>query len=300
MQKIAIKNQFDVAKKPINKLAIIRFFLPFWPLKLRYNIYLISFLSMFIALKVVLGFFVIKIGPTISLGISWVGLALIGWIFGPVTAIPIGFLTDTLSFILGKGGVWYWLYAIQEPMIVFTASLFGSIYRIRKQYSSNSLDFLFQQVLIIGFCVSGFIFLSLYNNTDTEKILIRNNSFGSTLSFVFIGLFFIFSEIISWLLYLKNKKTKESIKLFLYVSTMMITLSVLYSLVLGTISINEFLINVVHQKPKSKDFILSAYLIPRVIKETLRLPILIICVISLIKLSEPHLENFFNLSRLRW
>ncbi|MES3496877.1 ECF transporter S component, partial [Mycoplasmoides gallisepticum] len=114
------------------------------------------------------------------------------------------------------------------------------------------------------------------------------------------ALFFVFAELISWLLYLKHRKTKESIKLFLYVSTMMITLSILYSLVLGTISINEFLINVVHQKPKTRDFILSAYLIPRVIKETLRLPILIICVIALIKISEPLFTELFNLSRLRW
>ncbi|MFN3044417.1 hypothetical protein ACK3C2_01005 [Mycoplasmoides gallisepticum] len=48
-----------------------------------------------------------------------------------------------------------------------------------------------------------------------------------------------------------------------------------------------------HQKPKTRDFILSAYLIPRVIKETLRLAILIICVIALIKISEPYLQNFF-------
>ncbi|WP_027121820.1 ECF transporter S component [[Mycoplasma] imitans] len=300
MQKIRLQKELRVAKKPIDKLAIIKFFLPFWPLKLRYNIYLISFLAIFIALKIVLGLFVIRLGPTIRLGISWVGLALIGWIFGPVVAIPIGFLTDTLSFFLGGGGVWYWLYAVQEPMIVFTAALFGSIYRIRKNYVSNFWDFVFQQILIAGFCISGFIFLSLYNNSNTEKILLKNNSFGTTLSMVFMAIFFVFAEIISWALYFKNRKTKESIKLFLYVSTMMITLSILYSLVLGTIAINEFLINVVNQKPKTKDYILSAYLIPRVIKETLRLPILIICVIGLIKISEPHLQNFFNLSRLRW
>lgn len=300
MQKLRLQKQLGVAKKSIDRSAIIKFFLPFWPLKLRYNIYLISFLALFIALKIVLGIFVVRIGPTISLGISWVGLALIGWIFGPVVAMPIGFLTDTLSFFLGGGGVWYWLYAVQEPMIIFTAALFGSIYRIRKNYASNFWDFVFQQILIVGFCISGFIFLSLYNNADTDRFLVRNNSFGTTLSMVFMALFFVFAELISWLLYLKHRKTKESIKLFLYVSTMMITLSILYSLVLGTISINEFLINVVHQKFKTRDFILSAYLIPRVIKETLRLPILIICAIALIKISEPYLQNFFNLSRLRW
>ncbi|QMT98405.1 ECF transporter S component [Mycoplasma tullyi] len=300
MQKIRLQEELGVAKKSINKTAIIKFFLPFWPLKLRYNIYLISFLAIFIALKVILGLFVVRIGPTISLGISWVGLALIGWIFGIVAAIPIGFLTDALSFFLGGGDVWYWLFAIQEPMIIFTAGLFGSIYRIRRNYASNFWDFVFQQILILGFCVVGFIFLSLYNNPETNRFLVRNNSFGTTLSMVFMALFFVFSEITSWLLYLKNRKTKESIKLFLYVSTMMITLSILYSLVLGTIAINEYLINVVHQKPKTRDFILSAFLIPRVIKETLRLPILIICVIALIKISEPYLQNFFNLSRLRW
>ncbi|WVH36474.1 hypothetical protein SE856_03355 [Mycoplasmoides gallisepticum] len=91
MQKLRLQKQLGVTKKSIDRSAIIKFFLPFWPLKLRYNIYLISFLALFIALKIVLGIFVVRIGPTISLGISWVGLALIGWIFGPVVAIPIGF-----------------------------------------------------------------------------------------------------------------------------------------------------------------------------------------------------------------
>ncbi|QZX49000.1 ECF transporter S component [Mycoplasma sp. E35C] len=302
MQKITIEENLVIAKKKkVNKQAIIKFFLPFWPLKLRYNIYLISYLSLFIALKVALGFFVIKLGPTISLGISWVGLALIGWIFGPVVAVPIGFLTDTLSFLLGQGGVWYWMFAIQEPLIVFTASLFGSIYRIRKETKNNFYDFVFQQIMIIGFSILGFVFLGLYNGSEsTNSFLLKETSFGTIVSLVLMAVFFVFAEIISWTLYLKNKKTKNSIKLFLYVSTMMISLSILYSIVMGTISINEFLINVNHQKPKDKDYILTAYLIPRIIKETLRLPILIISVISLIKISEPHLQNFFNLSRLRW
>lgn len=82
-------------------------------------------------------------------------------------------------------------------MIIFTAALFGSIYRIRKNYASNFWDFVFQQILIVGFCISGFIFLSLYNNADTDRFLVRNNSFGTTLSMIFMALFFVFAELIS-------------------------------------------------------------------------------------------------------
>ncbi|MCQ2748205.1 MAG: ECF transporter S component [Mycoplasmoidaceae bacterium] len=79
----------------------------------------------------------------------------IGWYFGPIVGLVFGAITDTISFLLPGGGIWFWMYAIQEPIIGLLSGLVGSVCRIRKSSQTNkiTIDIIINQVMVIGFAI---------------------------------------------------------------------------------------------------------------------------------------------------
>lgn len=83
------------------------------------------------AVRLLLQFFSIPLGPALRVSLTWAPTMVIGWIFGPVMGVFVGVVNDSLALAI-SGGVWFWLYAIQEPLLTMLAGVVGGVYRLRR------------------------------------------------------------------------------------------------------------------------------------------------------------------------
>lgn len=195
------------------------------------------------------------------------------------------------------------MYAIQEPLITMLAGLIGGIYHLRRDKQGYLFDYLFNQIVIIGFTAFGIFSLIKYgslNFSESFDPLGTGVLTTQILTITCLSAFFIISEIFLNFFLIKNFKNKKSPKLFLYVSLLSVLLSIIFSLILGTLSAVEYY-RFLHKGNYSKNFITYGayyYLIPRVVKETFKLPFMILIIVGVLKLSEPNIlkirQHCFN------
>lgn len=294
------KNQFLINKK--KKLKVINFFFPFYPLKVKNVTNLMVLLAALMAIRFLTQLFSLPIGPTLRLSLNWVPASIIGWLFGPVIGFFTGAVIDTLTFFV-QGGVWFWMYAIQEPLITMLAGLISGIYHLRKDKQGYLFDYLFNQIVIIAFTAFGIFSLIKYGDLNFS------NSFDpigagvlttQILTITCLSVFFVISEVFLNVFLIRSYKNNKSPKLFLYVSLLSVLLSIIFSLVLGTLSAIEYY-RFLHKGSYSKNFIIYGayyYLIPRVVKETFKLPFMVLIIVGVLKLSEPNIlkirQHYFN------
>lgn len=301
-----LHEKFNERKK---RNLVISFFLPLWPLKVFSSVSAMMTLSLLIALRIVLQYASIHI-PTVnmSISISWTPLMIIGWIYGPLIGFFTGMITDTITFLL-RPSVWFWLYAIQEPLVGFISGVFGFICALRiesinKKKTNKKWDFITLQFFLITFVSIGFLCLyMIVNNFSYEgKISNIDSFFWLNSKWIILGsilLFFISIQICSIFFLIKHSK---NFIMICWVVCMVCFISILMSFLLGPISANEYY-KFLHNGKDSPSFVkygIIFYLIPRAIKESFKAPIQIILLISTIPIALNAISEIKLNMKTKW
>lgn len=255
------------------KQKILQFIYPFYPHHLFNSVKLMMVLALLITVRIVLGFISIPLpGVGISISIAWVPLMIIGWIYGPIYGFIIGVITDTIGFLISPTAVWFWMYAIQEPLVGLISGIFQGFYylRINNKNANIIFDILFEQIVIILFSVVGLILLLLW--VDTGNIqhfeLYKNITIG------LLCFYLLVIEIFTFVFIFKGKDNKKTTITFVYSSTLVTLISVIFSFLLGPITAVEYLYYINGAYPQNYiQYGILFYLIPRIITESIKTPI---------------------------
>lgn len=304
------------------KMENLKLFLfPLKPIKVFLNIRLMVVLAFLLALRFVLQYLVIYI-PTASMDISiaWTPLMLAGWIFGPIFGFFLGFITDTISYFIKPTGVWFWMYAIEEPMIGLLSGIIGFIctLRIKSVINKNALentsfkqpinktyklDLFIQQFFFIAFLVvCNFVLLYWLDGTQKfESLSTYDDLFFTYSKYIIIGalfFFFVMIEIITIFIYKKNKK---NFILCCWILILVLLCSVIFSFILGpitSVAYYEYING--KQSPSFLKYGAIFYLIPRVIKESVKAPVQTILFLAVLPIASNFIVQVKNSIRLKW
>lgn len=280
---VSSKNIFK--NKSVNKKEIfLKFLFLQHPIKIRRHIVYILILASMIALSLILSYISIPI-PAVGIKISftWLPTIVIGWFFGPIVGFIMGSVIDTIGFLF-HGGIWFWLYAIQEPMVGFITGLISfSNYLISKTKNHNRNSFIFIQIILNLFVFFVFLFLLLMFVKKFDLLNIKQGTNISTnvLIAILFTLIFIFYIIIETIIIIQYRQKKTS--MFFFIVSVCCIITMIFSFILGPISAVEYLKYVNNKTPNT--FIkygYLAYLIPRVIKELFKTPIYIFLLWSIV------------------
>lgn len=285
------------SEKP--RVKAIRFFFPFYPLKTLKIPYFICLISMLIALRVALQFFSIPIPQfNTSFSLAHTPLIIAGWLFGPIFGIFFGGFTDTLMFLVRPPAVWYWMYAIQEPLLCMISGIVGSIFVLRLNAKNNMVDIVVLKMIAYGFLITTYIVVIQY--ATPENKMQGGSKFDALFftSYKYIALaallvFFITFETFFWVF---RKRRKGNHNMVLYISTLGFLNAVIFSFMLGTISAIEYY-KFLHNGMESPFFVKYGamfYTLPRIIKESIKTPLQIIVLIGAIYALNPILRNTLN------
>lgn len=284
-----------------------KFLFPLLPIKIFSSTNCISMLAILMSLRFVLQFtsFYVPVF-SFSISVSWTPLIIIGWIYGPIFGITVGFITDSIGTLL-SGSTWFWLYAIQEPMIGLIAAIFGYICRYatsKSQTKKTYIDLIFFEIITIAFSLTCIFVLliqtksgnSFENKSKLEAFFLDNSIWIISSSVAF---FFIFIQSIALIFYFKFKK---NFRVVIWTITLVCTLSILMSFILGPISANEYY-KFIHNGQSSPSWLkLGAifYLVPRVFKESIKAPIQIFILLSVMPLANNYVNNVVLSKQLKW
>lgn len=291
-----------------NKLKLFLF--PYYPRKFFHNTSLMVLIAAMLALRLVLSY--VKIGFPIfgmNLSFSWFPVYIVGWLFGPIIGLFFGVLTDTLAYIL-KPGVWFWMYAIQEPLVGMFVGIFAGFYSLQKCKKNN----IYFQVLIQKLIVIAFILIVLFVAAFNSELLNNKTFSGNSkindiklyviLTGVSLIIFYIGIEAISFYNFkrYKNNQTNTNYLLFSYISVLAIFMTILFSFILGPIVTGEYY-KYMHNgrvNPKLIQYGLLWYLIPRIMKESVKTPIYIFLLYFVINAISFDYHKLLNLLRIKY
>ena len=298
------KNHFKYEIKNL----VLSFLFPLWPIKVFRNVHTMALLGMMIALRIVLQFFSVYI-PTVNLSISlgWMPIIIIGWIFGPVFGFITGAITDTITFFI-KPGVWFWMYAIQEPIVGLMSGIFSFIYLIRKNNIKNNkrkgiLDICILEIIIISFSAICFFSIhKLFEGSSFEGQTSKLEGFFIEQSKYIVTVCLItFFLIVQLAIYLTYKKMRNSFISNIWIICMVCMYSIIFSFILGPIVSNEYYKYLYNKdSPNFIKYGAIFYLIPRTIKESIKCPIQITLLAMLIPLCENRLKEIKSQLQIKW
>lgn len=286
------------------------FLFPFKPIKIFRSVTILCILAFLIALSIALNVFSIKIpGIGMTISFSWIPTIIIGWFFGPLIGLFLGSLIDTLNWLI-FGGFWFWLYAIQEPIIGLFVGIIASIYRL---YFYNQkrlkLAIIINQFFIFSFTILTLFFVYFYtseNNPIYNQLVNKGqlpekmNTIFRYLISSFLLLFVLIIELIIFINYSKNKKYKyqnNKLLIFLFISFISIVITFIFSFLLGPISAikyYEFINN--KTPPNLLKYGVVYYLLPRIVKECIKTPIYIGLLTAIIFSITPIFKNIKSIA----
>ena len=225
---------------------IKKFLFPYYPLKFFKSIQLISFLSFLLALHIILVYIGFNI-PVINLqiGFDWIPTYLCGWFFGPIIGPIFGFVANNISWLQTGASFWYWMYAIQEPIVAFFSSLVSFYFYYTLNKKTLVLDIIIQQFALLSFFIISIVLISLsylqkikFNNVYINQ---NNGVFGLMISsLVILSFFFLFSEI--YIIYKIKSKTKlYNLKIYLSSIVLISSMIFLFAIAVGPITNISFL-----------------------------------------------------------
>lgn len=296
--------------KEERRLNVKRFFFPFAPIKTFKSLRLLFLMALLIALRVVLSFISINIVPfNLSLSLGWVATMVLGWYFGPVVGLLCGAITDTLTFLI-HGGVWFWLYAIQEPIVGMIAGLIGSFYRYRKFKENKHIttDLVVSQLVVLLFGVVTYVIILVWLKPDShfQGHDEQYEAFYNVYKWVALSLvlaFIVVYEVLFGLNVKKkisNKKFNQTLT-FTYTSSCVVFLILLFSFALGPITVVEYLKFINGTMPS--DYLKYGsifYLVPRVAVESVKVPLEISALFGVVCLFDKKIVNIINKTNASW
>lgn len=281
------------------KHSVIKFLFPLYPHHIFKSTKLMALIGTLIALRFIIGMFSITIpGVSISISITWVTDMLMGWIYGPIYGFVLGAICDTIGYIASPTAVWFWMFAIQEPMVGFLSGVFGSFCAWRCVYKKNYLiDLLIQQIVIISFVAISLISILIW--VDDKSIKLFN-----IYKWIVISMITIYLTVMEIFTYLNIKSIydqKERTLIFIYSTTLVMVAMIICSFLLGPISAIEYLKHINGEYPESyMKYGTIFYLIPRVAKESIKSPLESIALTSLIIITKPMIETYINELQNKW
>ncbi len=291
------------------KQKFLKTVFPFYPVKFFSTINYSVIIAFMLALRIVLGFFNINlISFGISLSFAWLPIYIVGWFFGPIIGLFFGIATDVINYLI-NGGVWFWMYGIQELMIGIIAGCISIIYHKMKS-KPIIFDLIIQKIIIYSFVLFSIIYLLIHFNDIINKIFSSGSSVDNIeiylgISITFIVIFLIVIEIVNYSFKKNNFKNSTSFmryKLFIYLTILFVISTVLMSFILGPITFIEFW-KFQHNGNLPSGLIKYGnfyYLIPRILKETIKTPIYIILSFLLISIINPYFDNLFKKNKYKY
>ena len=295
-----------------SRFNVKKFFFPFSPIKSFRSTRLLFLMAILIALRLVLGLITIRIAPfALSISFAWIPLMVLGWYFGPVVGLVLGILTDTISFLMAGGGIWFWMYAIQEPIIGFISGLIAGWCRYRKQTNNTKItwDVIINQIIVIAFAVLSLVILVVWLDPSAqwEGHKQKYEQFYTIYKWTAVGgvslLFVIYEILISYNLFKKTKNKQHNIMInFIYASALVIILMLIFSIALGPITAVEY-IKFINGGITPEPFLKYGsifYLVPRVAIESLKVPVEASCLFGIVCLFDKKVLNIVNKINNSW
>lgn len=291
----------------------IKFLFPFWPVKIFKSITGICVLAALLGLSILLNLFKINITAGITISFAWLPGIIIGWYFGPIVGLLMGALIDTINWLI-YGGVWFWMYALQEPILGLIVGIISSLFNIIRNTKQHfSICLIINQIMLIGFIISSIFIVFYYTNPNNPFFQSISNAENSTSNMIkttqlylrwiilgiLLGLFVIVEVIVGYRYYLfKKDRDADSIRFetFLFITIVALTSTVIFSFLLGPISAIEYykFLNNTSYVPNLVNYGVMYYLLPRVIKECFKTPIYIIILTALVCALNPAIASFKN------
>ncbi len=286
----------------------INFIYPFYPAKLFRHTQLITLLASLIAIRLVVALFSLYI-PSFNLKLTfeWIPIIMMGWIYGPVIGLFAGAISDTLAWLI-SGTPWFWMYAIQQPIIAMMAGLVSGVATLRSGSKKFTCDLVLQQIIVLGFgafvLVSNFLwFQPLTLSTNDSDVMSAFMLMYEYLASAIMVLFVLIFEGITIYYYLQigsGKAPKHFIN-FIYASSLSVVVTFIFSFILGPIAAikyYEFLYN--QASPNFIKYGAMFYLVPRIMKESVKTPITTIVINSLIIALSPYIQTVKNNIHNKW
>ncbi len=274
-----------------------QFLFPLFPHKVHRSTKLMMIIASLIAIRILLGYFHIKL-PVVNetIGFAWVPIMICGWFFGPIVGCVFGAVTDTLGFVLHPS-VWFWMYAIQEPCVGLIAGVIRGIcyLRINKKSQSITLDLFVQQIFILLFCLVAVFGMFFW----LDGVSFQKFQAYKIVVLVLITAFLIMMETTTFV-FIKNSDQKNHwYRLVFLYGTMIVALTMtLFSFLLGPIAAVEYLKYINHYNP-DKDTLVFL-LIPRIIVQSVKVPIESFILATLIVATSPLIKDYLNILNNKW
>lgn len=283
-----------------HKLTFKSFFFPLSPHKIFKTNKLIVLIAILFALKMVLAAATIQI-PIINkaIGLALVPTMLMGWIFGPIYGLLLGAFADTAGYLMHPTNIWFWQYAIQQPLVAIIAGVIKGIwtYRTSKRDSWIVVDIIIHQIAIFGFCLVSLFSLLFWMDDGNKGVYTFSKwiAIGSLLIYLIVMETYVFFFIFD-LRFSKNK-----IITFIYATLVVNIVTVIVSFLLGPIVSVNYLKYINGHYPS--DYIkygLVFFLIPRMIIESVKTPLESFILYSVILISSQVINNYMNVLDNKW
>lgn len=299
-------NDLSFKNKTKKTHLFIKFLFPFYPTKAYRSTKLLTILAILIALRIVFNLIAVPIpGITETISFSWVPLMIMGWFFGPIYGFFLGWITDTLCYLIFTRGLWFWMYSIQEPCVGIISGIFSGIYMLRNVKENNKIwiDVVFQQIIYIVFTVVCYVCLIMWlpeqKISKTDEIL---NKVYKYMAFILIALFIVIMEACTIYQLVNNKENHTHLMLFIYGSCLVVLLMEIFSFLLGPITSIEYY-KYLHNGAVSPSYLKYGtlfYLVPRVIVQSIKCPLESLLLVGIVWSLNPSFTNIVNNLNCRW
>ncbi|QSF13586.1 ECF transporter S component [Mycoplasma sp. Mirounga ES2805-ORL] len=233
------------------------------------------FLSLNIATSFIKKFTIMRVIP---IQIEFIFYMFYGLVFGIYKGAFLALLADTLSLlVMGGIGMWYWVYAIQPPLIAIISSLYFFFFKETKYFK------LFMPLIIFIAAFTGMMLTYIFHSSADGMLKLNNSKKHPEYISSHIVLYFIIGFLLMFLvagisfliIYFKTKKDKY---LNYYMIFSLITfIIIIFRWILGPISYISFY-NYFYAKNSfksvGKDYIII--LVPILIKTIIVIPVYVV------------------------
>lgn len=266
-----------------------------------------AIIAVLIALRLVMQLISVPIpAVTQTISLSWVPLMIMGWYFGPIYGFLLGAVCDTLSYFIFSGGVWFWMYAIQEPLVAVILGIFGGVCRLRRSKVNANMvnDVIAQQLIYAIFAVASYVIVILWLTKDRSIPSYQSHAYViyKYLSLSLITTFFIAMEFFGFYNIIHRKENKFKTITFIYASSAVVVVMLIFSFALGPISTVAYYKYLHNGKEPSSWLQYGAvyYLIPRLIVQSIKVPIEATLLTSLVFVLDPKIDRMLLNINNRW
>ena len=297
------KNQLVVFKQPRFYSKWLKFLFPYYPLHLYKSFTLMAFLAFLFALHIILVYVGFNL-PLVNLqvGFDWIPTYLAGWFYGPIWGAIFGFVANNISWLQTGATYWYWMYAIQEPIIAIFASLVSYYCSFSLKSKQIKLDVIFQQLIFFIFVICTLTLISLCwtNHIKFNGVSVNNNQSINNLLVATMVIFSFFVVASETYILVKLKKHQQKgiyhLKMWLGAITVISSMIFLFAIVLGPITDVNYLyaFHFINNPSISKTLFLSD-VIGQILLQCIRLPIAIIIFYLIIVITDkPYQKLIIN------